>query len=30
MTTGGESNPEEIYLSSAMKGDSGLNTRLIA
>jgi hypothetical protein len=30
MTTGGESNPEEINLSSAMRGDSGLSTGLIA
>jgi hypothetical protein len=30
MTIGGESNPEEINLSSAMRGDSGLDTVLIA
>jgi hypothetical protein len=29
MTTEDESNPEEINLSSAMRGDSGLNTGLI-
>jgi hypothetical protein len=27
---GGESNPEEINLSNAMRGDSGLNKGLIA
>jgi hypothetical protein len=30
MTTGDESNPEENNLSSVMRGDSGLNTGVIA
>jgi hypothetical protein len=30
MNMGGESNPEEINLSNAMRGDSGLNKGLIA